>query len=109
MFLTGNSDKLVEVARSEKDPSLRAAAIKSLGLMGAGKGGGQLTSLYAGEKDQDVKRTILNSLFISGNVDGLLEIARKEKDPELKKEAVQKLSLTGSPKATEYMMEILNK
>lgn len=109
MFLTGNSDKLVEVARNEKDPSLRAAAIKSLGLMGAGKAGAALTSLYDAEKDQDVRRNILNSLFISGNVDGLIEIARKEKDPELKKEAVQKLSLTGSPKATEYMMEILNK
>jgi len=109
MFLTGNSDKLVEVARNEKDPTLRASAIKSLGLMGAGKTGGALTSLYAAEKDAKVKRNILSSLFISGNVDGLIDIARKEKDPDLKKEAVQQLSLTGSPKATEYMMEILNK
>ncbi|HEV2349274.1 MAG TPA: HEAT repeat domain-containing protein [Terriglobia bacterium] len=109
MFLTGNSDKLMEVARNEKDPTLRAAAIKSLGLMGAGKTGGALTSLYTTEKDPEVKRNILNSLFISGNVDGLIEIARKEKDPSLKREAVQKLSLTGSPKATEYMMEILSK
>jgi HEAT repeat protein len=109
MFLTGNSDKLVEVARDEKDPTLRAAAIKSLGLMGAGKTGGALTSLYGTEKDTEVRRNILNSLFISGNVDGLIEIARKEKDPELKREAVQKLSLMGSPKATEFLMEILNK
>jgi HEAT repeats len=109
MFLAGNSDKLVEIARNEKDPTLRAAAIKSLGLMGGGKSGVALMSLYATEKDAEVKRTILNSMFISGNVDGLIDIARKEKDPDLKKEAVQKLSIMGSPKATEYLMEILNK
>jgi len=109
MFLAGNSDKLVEVARNEKDPTLREAAIHSLGLMGAGKAGGALASLYTNEKDIEVRRSILNSLFIQGNADALIDIARKEKDPELKKEAVQKLSLMGSPKATEFLMEILNK
>jgi hypothetical protein len=36
-------------------------------------------------------------------------IARAEKDPELKKTAVQKLSLMNSKEGTDYLMELLQK
>jgi hypothetical protein len=36
-------------------------------------------------------------------------IARGEKDPELKKTAVQKLSLMHSKEGTDYLMELLQK
>ena len=40
---------------------------------------------------------------------GLVEIARKESNPELKREAVQMLSSMKSQEALDYMTELLNK
>jgi hypothetical protein len=37
----------------------------------------------------------------------LVEIARAEKDPELKREAVKKLSVMNNREATDYLLELL--
>ncbi len=108
MFLGGNSDHLLDIAKNEKEPRLRHAAIRSLGLMGS-KSTGTLSSLYASETDAGNRKEILNALFIQQNAKALIEIARKETNPELKREAVQKLSLIHSKESTDYMLEILNK
>jgi hypothetical protein len=52
---------------------------------------------------------VLNAYFIQGNAAGLVTVARGEKDPELKKEAVSKLALMHNKEATDYLMEILQK
>jgi hypothetical protein len=39
----------------------------------------------------------------------MVTLARKETNPELRRELVQKMALMNSPEITEYMMEILNK
>ena len=39
----------------------------------------------------------------------MVAIARSEKDPELKKTAVSKLSLMNSKEGTDYLMELLQK
>ena len=39
----------------------------------------------------------------------MVELARKETNPEMKKMIVSKLSIMGSKDATEYLMELLNK
>ncbi|HZT29989.1 MAG TPA: HEAT repeat domain-containing protein [Bryobacteraceae bacterium] len=107
MFVGGNADKLVEVARTEKDPRLRRAAIHSLGIMGP-KTGAALLSLFASETAPEVRRSILNGLFMQGNAKALVDLARKESDPKKKQEIVQKLSLMGNNKdATDYLMELL--
>ena len=50
----------------------------------------------------------LEGLFVQNNAHALVEIARSEKDPEMKREAVQKLSVMGHNKeAAEYLMELL--
>ena len=56
-----------------------------------------------------MREEVLNALFIQGNAKALVAIARGEKDPELKRAAVQKLSLMNSKDATDYMMELLQK
>jgi hypothetical protein len=56
-----------------------------------------------------VKVEILDALFIAGDAKGLIAVAKTEKDPELKKKAVEKLSLMGSKEANEYLMELLQK
>ena len=109
LFVSGSADRMIELAKSEKDASLRRKAIRSLGLMGGDRTGAALTEIYANEKDSDVRKEVINSFFLQGNVKGLIEIARKETDPTLKKAAVSKLSLMNSKEATEFLMELLNK
>ena len=84
-------------------------AIRQLGPMGRSKSGDALTSLYAKETDPQIKREILNGLFVQGNAPAIIEVARKESDPNMKREAVQKLSIMHSKEATDFLMEILNK
>jgi HEAT repeat protein len=109
MFIGGNSDKLLEVARGEKDIRLRRAAIHSLGLMGGEHTGAALVSMYSSESDPGVRGEIVNALFIQGNAKGMVDLARKENNPEMKKMIVSKLSIMGSKDATEYMLELLSK
>jgi hypothetical protein len=108
-FLAGDSKRLVEAANGEKDPELRRAAIRNMGLINSTDSAQALKTIYAREADRDVKREVLNAYFLQGNAKELVAIARAEKDPELKKEAVSKLSLMHSKEATDYLMEILQK
>jgi HEAT repeat protein len=109
LFLTGKADKLLAVARNEPNPALRRAAVRSLGLLGADKAGAALADIYRNDKDLEVRKEVLNALFIQGNAKGLVAIARAEQNRELKEQAIQKLSLMNSQDATDYMLEILNK
>jgi hypothetical protein len=108
-FLAGDSSKLLEVAQSEKDIELRRTAIRNLGLVRSEDSGKALQTIYAKETDRGVKEEVLNAFFLQGNAAGIVAIARAEKDPELKKVAVQKLSIMNSKEGTEYLMEILQK
>lgn len=108
MFISGDADHLEQLAKSEKDADLRIAAIHSMGLMGE-RTGSTLVSMYAGAKDAEVSRAVLQALFLQGNAQAIVDIARKETDPEMKESAVEKLSLMHSKVATDYLLEILNK
>jgi HEAT repeat protein len=106
MFVGGNSDKLIEVARNEKEVRLRKAAIHSLGIMGE-QTGPALASMYATEKDPGLRGEIVNALFIQGNAKALVDLARKESNPEMKKVIVSKIAIMGSKEGTDYLMEFL--
>ena len=43
------------------------------------------------------------------NITALIQVARSEKDPDLKKLAVSYIARSKSKEATDFMMEILNK
>jgi hypothetical protein len=80
--------------------------VRNLGLMGKSD---VLQAIYNKETDRQIKEEVLNAYFISGNSHALVTVAKTEKDPELKKRAVEKLSLLGSKEGSEYLMELLNK
>ena len=65
--------------------------------------------MYVKETDRSVKEEILNAYFIGGDAKDLIAAARGEKDPGLRKKAVEKLSLMGSKEANDYLMELLQK
>lgn len=108
-FLAGDSKRLVQAAEKEKDPELRRAAIRNLGLVGGEDAANALQAIYAKESDRSLKEEVLNAYFLQGNSKALVVIARNEKDPGLRKKAVEKLSLIGDKTATDYMMELLQK
>jgi hypothetical protein len=108
-FLAGDSGKLVQAAQGEKDPELRRAAIRNLGLIHSDDSGKALQEIYAKETDRSLKEDVLNAYFLQGNAHALVLIAKSEKDPELKKTAVSKLSLMHSKEGTDYLMELLQK
>jgi HEAT repeat protein len=103
----GAVDRLLEVARTEKDMEVRLDAIRTLGPFGGDAGA--IVQIYKGETDPRVREAALQALFVQGNAKALIEIARTEKDPELRKQAVSHLSVMGSKEATAYLLEILNK
>ena len=107
MFVSGAADKLIELARTEKDPELRRSVIHNLGLIGGGKTGDALRSIYGSEVGADARREIINALFLQQNAAALVDMARVEKDAALKKEIVTKLSLMKSKEATDYFLELL--
>ena len=108
-FLAGDAPKLLEAANSEKDPELRRVAVRNLGLIHSDDSGKALQSIYAKETDRGIKEEVLNAYFIQNNAAAIVAIARSEKDPELKRTAVSKLSIMHSKEATDYLMEILQK
>ncbi len=108
-FLAGDSGRLVKAAQGEKDAELRRAAIRNLGLIHSDDSGKALQEIYSKDADRSVKEEVLNAYFLQGNAKALVAIARSEKDPELKKTAVSKLSLMNSKEGTDYLMELLQK
>ncbi len=109
LFVGGDADHLLELARGEKNKDLRMEAIQKAGLMGKDRTGDALAALFRTEKDPEVRGAVLQAYFLQGNAHALVEIAKTEKDPELKQEAVRKLSLMKDKEATDYLMEILSK
>lgn len=109
MFIGGDADKLIEIAKTENDVRMRRAAINKLGVMPRDKTAEALVQIYNSGSDKTIKMDVIRGLFIQNAAHQLVEIVRNEKDPELKREGVQKLSLMKNKEATDFLMELLNK
>ena len=109
MFVGGSADKLIELARTEKDMSLRRTAVRNLGLMGSSKTADAIKAIYlASDSTPEIRKEAINALFLQNNGRTLVELARAEKDPALKKELVSKMSVMhGSKEVTDYLLELL--
>jgi HEAT repeat protein len=109
MGVAGDSQGLIEIAKTETDPDIRSRAIRNVGIFGGEAAIPALTSIYSSNADVETKKEIIRALFIHGAAKDMVALARKETNPELKKELVRNLALMGSPEANDYMIEILNK
>jgi tetratricopeptide (TPR) repeat protein len=108
IWLRGDAEFLIEVARTDSDRDMRLEAIEKLGLMGSKTTGQAMASLYASETDSEIREQLLDSFFLQGNVDALIDVAKTEKDRDLRMEAIEKLSLMSSDKATDFLLELLD-
>ena len=107
LFISGNSGKIIDLAKTEKDPKLRLRAIDHLGTMRSADTAAALMSLYTADVATDVRKAVLRALFVQGSAQQLVDLGRKETNPELRKTIVQHLSNMRSKEATEFLMELL--
>lgn len=109
MFVGGNSERLIQLAKAESDPELRRVAVRNLGLMGSRRTGDALVEIYTTDKNPEIRKAVVEGLFIQQNAESLVAIARKETDITMKRQIVQKLSLMQSKVAMDYLMELIEK
>ncbi len=109
MGIGGDAEGLAQVAKTEQDPVVRRLAIRDLGIFGGQAASDTLVSVYGAESNLETKKAVINALFLNGAGKQMVFLARKETNPELKRELTQKMSLMSSPEITDYMMEVLNK
>jgi hypothetical protein len=109
MHDNGNTEKLTEVARTDKDPKVRMRAIQVLSSYRAVNLGDTLSSLYGSEQDPQVKRQILNEISNHRNAKALVDIYHKESNFEMKKTILSHLGNMRTTEANELYMEILGK
>jgi tetratricopeptide (TPR) repeat protein len=109
MYSGDESDRLVQIARTEKDASLRRAALQAMMFSRTPKTADTLVGLYREENDPSVKRQIVDVLGTLDTSAPLIQIARQETDVELKRTIVQRISFMKDKDATDFMMEILKK
>jgi len=94
---TGDREQLLVLARTEPDIELRGEAVINLAALGARA---ELAGLYAKETTTTIRKRIIEGLFIGGNSDKLMEIARTEKNPELRATAIRNVAFAGGNSAT---------
>ncbi len=108
LALAGDTTILTEVARNDGDPDMRTMAIHQIGVFGGDEARDTLRSLLDQESDPEIRETLLHSLFLSDDVETLLEVARTESSPEIRRAAVHHLSLMDSEEALAYLESLLD-
>jgi beta-lactamase regulating signal transducer with metallopeptidase domain len=86
--------KLVQVARTEKDETLRSRALRQLGRIPGDDGASQLISIYDSLKDSKEKQLVIRYLGVNKSkkaADKLVQIARNDTDPAVRSAAIRAL------------------
>lgn len=98
---------LADYAKGAGNPDLQVRAVHYMGIAGTEQRIQMLMSVYSSSTDTTVKRAVVQSLFMAGAAGKLVELARKERDPEMKVAIVRQLSMMQNKEATDYMLELL--
>ena len=109
MFTTHNQDRLIQLLKTETDSDLLRSVIRNLGMMPSQQSADALVAVYGSNKDESVRRAVIDVFTQQRNAKQLIDLARKETDPQIKRLILQRLSGMKSPEATEYFLELLNK
>ena len=98
--ISGDRTRVLAAATSEATPALRAEAVQQLGVMGAHE---ELWTLYQKESTVDVKKRIIQAMFVGGNVTRISELALNEQNVELRRAAIRNLGLMRAAKTSETL------
>ena len=107
--ISGDTELLIQVAKSAAEPEVRRSAIHGIGITDSKSGRAALLAMYPGEPSKDVKRAIAEALFIQDDAHDLIELFRKESDPEMRRQIAEKLAVMDNKEARDFMLEMLNK
>lgn len=102
------AEALLEIANSEEDQQLLTEAVQKMGISGNDATAAYLAKIYQQNDNSEVRKAVIQSLFIQADGAGLSNIVETENDPMLKREALQKLSLLGSDESLKFFDDILN-
>jgi HEAT repeat protein len=105
-MISGDRARVMTAAATEKAPELRQEAVRQLGVMGARE---ELWQLYQKESVVDVKKQILQSMFVGGDATHLVEVANSEQNADLRYTAVRQLGTMGSSKTGEALVSLYGK
>jgi hypothetical protein len=89
------------------DPSLQREAIQSMGIYKGKAANDTLAQVYATTSDIKIKQAVISAFFISQDAPRMVELAKNEKNMELKRSIVSQLALMHDKAATDYMIELL--
>ena len=104
-MVAGEKDRLLSAAQTEQNADLRGEAVQQLGVMGAHD---ELWQLYQKETAVDVKKRIIRAMFTGGNVTRMIDLAKTEQNPELRRTAVANLGVMDSKRTSDALIEIYN-
>ena len=107
--ISDDTELLEQIAKSSAEPEVRKAAIHGIGITDSKSGRAALLAMYPGEQSKEVKRAIMDALFIQDDAHDLIELFRKESDPEMRKAIAEKLSVMDNKESRDFMLELLNK
>jgi hypothetical protein len=98
---------LHDAVTGKMDPQLQREAIQSMAVFQGKRANATLIDVYKTTSDPQIKRSVISALFITQDAQGMVELARNEKDLNLKRSIVSQLALMNDKAATDYMMELL--
>jgi len=105
--VAGDVGALAKAARGESDLQLRRKAIEGLGVFGGSEGSRELVALYAGERDAELRHKIVEALMVNGDAKALIALFRQEKDPAMKRDILQKISLLDDDAVDDLLTDVL--
>lgn len=105
-MVAGDRARVLAAATGESSQELRAEAVRQLGVMGAHD---ELWQLYQKESVVDVKKQIIQAMFVGGNATRLIELANSEPNAELRRTAIRNLGVMGSKQAADALVAIYAK
>jgi hypothetical protein len=98
---------LHDAALGKLDAQLQGQAIQAMAVFQGKRANDALTEVYLTTTDPKIKTSIISAMFITKDAPRMVEMARNEKDLELKRRIVSELALMNDKAATDYMMELL--
>ncbi len=98
---------LRDAALGKLDPQLQGQAIQAMAVFQGKRANDTLVEVYRTTTDPKIKKSIISAMFITRDAPRMVEMAKNEKDLELKRTIVSQLALMNDKAATDYMMELL--
>jgi hypothetical protein len=98
---------LHDAALGKLDPQLQGQAIQSMAVFQGKRANDTLAEVYRTTTDPQIKKSIISAMFITRDAPRMVEMAKSEKDLELKRTIVSQLALMNDKAATDYMIELL--